>query len=333
MEKYVKKNFWSEKRVLVTGGTGFLGRHVVEKLEEAGCSKVFVARRREHDLTQEDQVKTMFRDHPADIVIHLAGLVGGIGANRSWPADFFYQNLMMGVLTVDQARKNGVEKVVCAGAGCGYPEAAPIPLKEEFFWDGFPQPDSAPYSLAKRILHIQSLAYWKQYKFPVIVTIPGNIYGPYDNFDLDNAHVIPALVRKFVEAADEGRSHIELWGSGSPTRDFVYAGDVAEGMLRAAETYNEAALVNLSSGSECSIRDVAEMLSEIVGFRGKIQWNTNQPEGQKRRMFDVSKAERDFGFRARTEIKKGLQLTMQWYRENRTDARNTFALCGTGKES
>jgi GDP-L-fucose synthase len=324
-------NFWKDKRVLVTGGGGFLGSHVVEKLQETGCSQVFVVRRREYDLTREDQVSRMFHDHPTDIVMHLAGLVGGIGANKSWPADFFYQNLMMGALTLHHAWKNGVQKVVCAGAGCGYPEGAPIPLKEESFWDGFPQPDSAPYSLAKRMLHIQSLAYWKQYEFPIIVAIPGNIYGPYDNFDLDNAHVIPALVRKFVEATDEGRNYVELWGTGSPTRDFVYAGDVAEGMLRAGETYNEATLVNLSSGSEYSIRKVAEMLSEIVGFRGEIRWNISQPEGQSRRMFNLRKAEQDLGYRARTNLREGLRLTTEWYRENRAGARNTLVLTASAK--
>lgn len=325
-------SFWQEKRVLVTGGGGFLGSHVIEKLQKVGCSQVFVARRRDYDLTREDDVGRLFHEHPSDIVIHLAGLVGGIGANKSWPADFFYQNLMMGVLTVHQAWKNGVQKVICAGAGCGYPEAAPLPLKEESFWNGFPQPDSAPYSLAKRMLHVQSLAYWKQYEFPIIVAIPGNIYGPYDNFDLDNAHVIPALVRKFVEAADEGKDYVELWGTGSPTRDFVYAGDVAEGMLRAGEIYDQAALVNLSSGTEHSIREVAEMLSEIVDFEGELKWNASQPEGQSRRLFSVDKAERDLGFRAHTDLREGLRLTAQWYQENRADARNTLALTASAKD-
>jgi len=324
-------SFWKAKCVLVTGGGGFLGSHVVEKLREAGCSKIFVVRHRDYDLTKESDVTRLFHEHPTDIVMHLAGLVGGIGANKSWPADFFYQNLMMGVLTVHQAWKNGVQKVICAGAGCGYPEAALLPQKEESFWNGFPQPDSAPYSLAKRMLHVQSLAYWKQYDFPIIVAIPGNIYGPYDNFDLDNAHVIPALVRKFVEAADNGGSCVELWGTGSPTRDFVYAGDVAEGMLRAGEIYNEAALVNLSSGSEHSIREVAEMLTEIVDFQGELRWNVNQPEGQSRRLFDVGKAERDLGFRAHTGLREGLRLTVEWYRENRENARNTLALTASAK--
>jgi GDP-L-fucose synthase len=319
--------FWRDKRVLVTGGAGFLGSHVVEKLRGAGCERLFVVRSCEYDLTKEDQVADLFRGHPAEIVIHLAGLVGGIAANKARPADFFYQNLMMGVLTMHYSWKSGVQKLVCAGAGCGYPEHAPIPLKEENFWDGSPQKESAPYSLAKRTLQIQSLAYWDQHRFAAIVTIPGNIYGSYDNFDLENAHVIPALVRKFVEATDS-TSHqtVEVWGSGRPMRDFVYAGDVAEGILRAGEVYDGAALVNLSSGSETSIREVVETLVEITDFRGKIVWNQSRPEGQSRRLFDVSKAERELGFRAHTSLTEGLRLTVDWYRAHRAEARNAMAI-------
>lgn len=268
----------------------------------------------------------LFRDHPADVVVHLAGLVGGIGANKAHPADFFYQNLMMGVLTMHYGWKSGSQKFVCAGAGCGYPEHAPIPLREEDFWNGLPQKESTPYSLAKRMLHIQSLAYWQQHRFPAIVTIPGNIYGPHDNFDLENAHVIPALVRKFVEATDDGRDAVEVWGSGRPTRDFVYAGDVAEGILRAGETYDGPALVNLSSGSDTSIREVVDILIGIVGFRGRIVWNQSRPDGQSRRLFDVSKAERELEFRARTSLGEGLRLSVDWYRANRERARNAVPI-------
>ncbi|HEV2386397.1 MAG TPA: NAD-dependent epimerase/dehydratase family protein [Candidatus Acidoferrales bacterium] len=320
-------SFWAGKRVLVTGGAGFLGSHVVDQLRQAGCPDPIVFRSRDYDLAKENHVARLFRDHPADIVVHLAGLVGGIGANKERPADFFYQNLMMGALTLHYAWKTGVRKFVCAGAGCGYPEHAPIPLREENFWDGFPQQESAPYSLAKRMLHVQSLAYWRQHRFPAIVTIPGNIYGPYDNFDLRNAHVIPALVRKFVEAADDpARQTVEVWGTGRPTRDFVYAGDVAEGILRAGEVYDSSALVNLSSGAETSIRQVVDALVEITGFRGRIAWNASQPDGQLRRLFDVSKAERELGFRARTSLVEGLRLTVDWYRIHRAEARNDAAI-------
>jgi GDP-L-fucose synthase len=316
-------DFWADKRVLVTGGAGFLGSHVVELLRKQHCKSLFVVRSREYDLTREDQVVELLRHHPADVVVHLAGLVGGIGANKAFPADFFYRNLMMGVLMLHWSWKTRVQKFVCAGAGCGYPERAEMPLREETFWDGFPQKESAPYSLAKRMLHIQSDAYWRQHRFPAIVTIPGNIYGPNDNFDLENAHVIPALVRKFVEAT-EGNGHetLEVWGSGNPTRDFVYAGDVADGILLAGEIYDAPALVNLASGTESSIREVVDALAEITGFRGRIVWNQNRPDGQSRRLFDISKAERELGFRPRTSLVEGLRLTVHWYRVNREHARN-----------
>ena len=314
-------SYWTDKRVVVTGGAGFLGSHVVGKLRETDCADVFVVRSGEYDLTHEDQVIRLLDEHPADIVIHLAGLVGGIGANKERPADFFYQNIMMGVLIMHYAWKAGVEKFVAAGAGCGYPEHAPMPLKEESFWDGFPQQESAPYSLAKRMLHIQSIAYWRQHRFPAIVAIPGNIYGPYDNFDLENAHVIPALVRKFVEVVDDGHEQVVVWGTGKPTRDFVYASDVAEGILRAVEVYDRPELVNLSSGTETSIREVVEMLVEITGCDGEVVWDTSRPDGQARRVFDVSKALRELGFKGRTSLYDGLRLTVDWYRANRYRAR------------
>jgi GDP-L-fucose synthase len=316
---------WTNQRVLVTGGAGFLGSHMLEKLQARGCNDVYIVRSRDYDLTQEDQVRCLFTEHAADIVIHLAGLVGGIYPNQTWPAQYFFQNLMMGALTLHYAWQSGAKMFVCAGAGCGYPEKAPLPLKEESFWEGFPQQPSYAYSLAKRTLHVQSMAYWQQYKFPAIVSIPGNIYGPYDNFDLDNGHVIPALVRKFVEATttDDGKNKtVEIWGSGKPTRDFVYAGDVAEGMLQAADAYDSAQLVNLSSGREHSIREVVDALTEITGFQGEVLWNTSKPEGQLRRKFDIGKAEREFGYVARTGLREGLDTTVAWYRANRGVARN-----------
>lgn len=324
--------FWENKRVLLTGGGGFLGRHVHEALISAGCPHVYVVRSKSYDLTKETEVCRLFSDlqagkdgwpdhfdgrsSPVDIVIHLAGLVGGIGANRSKPADFFYRNLMMGVLTMHYSRLAGASKFVAAGAGCGYPEHAPMPQKETSFWDGFPQEDSAPYSLAKRMLQVQSIAQWKQHRFPAIIGVPGNIYGPYDNFDLENAHVIPALVRKFVE--DE---NVVVWGSGKPTRDFVYAGDVAAGLLQAGEVYEQAELVNLSSGKEHSIREVVECLTEVSGFRGSLTWDANRPEGQIRRVFDISKAQNDFGYECPTSLRDGLSRTVEWYRANRETAR------------
>jgi GDP-L-fucose synthase len=295
---------WSQKRVVVTGGGGFLGTHMVQRLRAAGCEKPFVVRRRDYDLTHEEQVEKLFREHPADIVVHLAGLVGG-NLHYAW--------------------KSGAEKLICAGAGCAYPEHAPLPLNEANYWDGFPQQTSFAYALAKRALHAQSMAYWNEYKFPAIVTLPGNIFGPHDNFDLDHAHVLPALVRKFVgaSAVEHGKGEqIVVWGSGKAARDFVYAGDVAEGILRAAEVYDRAELVNLSCGREYSIREVVDTLVEITGFKGEIVWDTSKVEGQSHRMFDTGKAERELGFHARTSLQDGLRLTVEWYIKHEAQARN-----------
>ncbi len=315
--------YWSGKRVLVTGGAGFLGSHVVEALERRDCAEIVVARSRDYDLTENDNAARLLADARPQVVIHLAGLVGGILANNERPADFFYQNLTMGTFMLDQSYRFGVEKFVAAGAGCGYPEDIPLPQKETDFWNGFPQEESAPYSLAKRLLHIQSIAYYRQHGFVSVIAIPGNIYGPHDNFDLNASHVIPALVRKFVEAVDGGGEAVEVWGTGAPTRDFVYAGDVAEGMLLAAERYDRPELVNLSSGEETSIRTVVETLTEITGFGGRIEWITTRPNGQLRRCFDISKARRDLGFRASTGLRQGLARTVDWYREHRAVARLT----------
>jgi GDP-L-fucose synthase len=314
------------KRIMVTGGGGFLGSHVVEQLRERGCAEVFAVRSRAYDLVTERDTTRLFQEHPADIVFHLAGYVGGIGANKTYPGDFFYRNLMMGAHTLHYAWKTGAKKVIAAGAGCGYPESAPLPIKESDYWNGYPQDDSAPYSLAKRMLNVQSFAYWRQYKFPILVAIPGNIYGPYDNFDLEAAHVIPALVRKFVEAADDGKPFVEVWGAGKATRDFCYAGDVAEGMIRMAEEIDEPVLLNMSCGVEASVREVVDDLTDITGFSGEVKWLTNKPEGQARRLFDMSKTESMLGFRCRTPLYDGLKLTADWYRENRANARNLVAV-------
>jgi GDP-L-fucose synthase len=334
-------SYWTGKRVLVTGGGGFLGSHVAEKLRAKNPGSVFVVRQRDYDLTAEEHVKRLFAEHPADVLLHLAGYVGGIGANKARPADFFYRNLMMNTLTLHHAWKTGVQKVVASAAGCGYPEHAPMPLKEASLWNGYPQEESAPYSLAKRMLHVQANAYWRQHQFPVINTIPGNIYGPYDNFDLENAHVIPALVRKFVVAAApkkgsgtlnakvpdpffgaEKHEQVVIWGTGTPTRDFVYAGDVADGILRAAEVYDQPQLVNLSAGQETSIYDVVTALAAITAYNGKIVWDSSRPDGQSRRLFDITKARTELGWTPATSLREGLAQTVEWYRANRATARN-----------
>lgn len=309
-------SIWKNKRILVTGGTGFLGRHLVEALRSHAPKSLNIVGSKNYDLTREEQVEKMFSDTRPDTVFHLAGLVGGIWANKERPADFFYRNLMMGTLVMHYAQRTGVEKLVAVGAGCGYPEHAPMPLKETGLWDGWPQKESAPYSLAKRMLTIQSAAYHRQYGFNSITCIPGNIYGEYDNFNLKDSHVIPALVRKFVEAKKDEKPHVEVWGSGTPTRDYVYAGDVAEGLLQAAQTYSGTEIVNLSSGQETSVRQICDELRAITGFRGEVKWLTDKPEGQKRRWFDVSKAKNDFGFTAKTSLGEGLKRTVDWYISN-----------------
>lgn len=308
--------YWSGKSVLVTGGRGFLGHHVLAALRQQGCREILVAKSQDYDLTVENDVRRLFDHRQPEIVFHLAGLVGGILPNQERPAEFFYKNLMMGTLVMHYAWKAGANKLVAAGAGCGYPENAPIPLKESSFWDGLPQKESAPYSLAKRLLSIQSLAYYQQYNFASIICIPGNIYGPWDNFNLLDAHVIPALVRKFVEAKLNNAAAVEIWGTGKPSRDFVYAGDVARGMLAAVEIYEKNEVVNLSSGVETRIREVVELLQAITGYSGEITWNSNRPDGQLRRCFDMGKAKHDLGFEAQTDIRQGLKQTVDWYRKN-----------------
>lgn len=314
-------SYWSGKNVMVTGGGGFLGSHVVARLRLLDCKGITVVRSRDFDLTCESEVRQLFEQEPPDVLLHLAGHVGGIGANKARPADFYYKNILMNTFTIEYARIVGVEKIVAAGAGCGYPELSPLPLAESSYWEGFPQQEST-YSLAKRMLHVQSIAYWNQHQLPIIVAIPGNIYGPHDNFDLENSHVVPALVRKFVEAELEAAERIEVWGSGAPTRDFVYAGDVAEGILKAAEVYDRPRILNLASGRETSIREVVDTLRELTGFAGEIAWKADRPDGQSRRVFDVSRAEDELTWHAVTPLAKGLELTLDWYRANQTLARN-----------
>ena len=306
-------NFWADKRVLITGGTGFLGSHLVETFKENQTKSITALGSKDYDLTREDQVEKMFAQYNPDIVFHLAGLVGGILANKERPADFFFRNLMMGTLVMHHAWKNNIKKFVGAGAGCGYPELATMPLKETDLWAGAPQTESAPYSLAKRMLVVQAAAYNKQHNFTSIICIPGNIYGEFDNFNLHDSHVIPALVRKFVEATRDRRPTVEVWGSGKPTRDYIYAGDAARGMLRAAEVYTGAHVLNLSSGVETSVNDVCASLQRITGFTGSIVRNVDRPDGQQRRFFDVSKAQKELGFEASTALEVGLRKTVDWY--------------------
>ncbi len=314
-------SFWQDKKVIVTGGAGFLGSYVTEELRKAGCREVFVVRSREYDLTKEENVIRLLEDTHPDIVLHLAGLVGGIAANKALPAEYFYQNLTIGTFMLHHSWRFKVQKFVAAGAGCGYPEHAPMPLKEEDFWSGLPQAESAPYSLAKRLLHIQSLAYYQQYGFVSIIGIPGNVYGSNDNFDLQASHVVPALVRKFTEAVEEGKEEVVVWGTGGPTRDFVYAEDVARGLLLAAERYERPELVNISSGVETSIRELVDSIQELADFQGRVVWDASRPDGQGRRCFDVSKAQQDLGFQAQTSLREGLERTIAWYKSNKALAR------------
>lgn len=304
---------WSGKKVLVTGGNGFLGHAVVAQLQKLGVKDLFIARSKEYDLTKETEVARLYSDFKPEIVFHLAGLVGGILPNKERPAEFFYRNLMMGTLLLHYAQQAGAQKFVAAGAGCGYPEKAPIPLQETSFWDGLPQKESAPYSLAKRLLTVQSEAYFRQYGFVSIICVPGNLYGPWDNFNLHDAHVIPALVRKFVEAKQARAETVGVWGDGRPSRDFVYVDDVALGMIRAVEVYERNEIVNISSGVETTIREVCEHLAQLTNFSGKIAWDTSKPSGQLRRCFDISKSRRDLQFTPQTDIRAGLAQTVAWY--------------------
>ena len=310
---------WATSNVLVTGGNGFLGHHMIDALKNAGATNIFIARSKDYDLTKETDVQRLFQDYKPDVVFHLAGLVGGILPNKERPADYFYQNLMMGTMMLHYAQQHNVKKFIAAGAGCGYPIDASIPIKEDSFWTGMPQLESAPYSLAKRLLTIQSEAYYRQFGFVSIIGVPGNLYGPWDNFHLLDSHVIPGLVRKFVDATENGDDQVEVWGSGKPTRDFVYAADVADGLLKAAETYDKNEIVNISSGVETSVIDIVKHLKELSGFSKEVVWNTDRPEGQARRCFDISKAQKELHFAPKYDIRKGLEKTVKWYQKNRNN--------------
>ncbi|KPL83995.1 NAD-dependent dehydratase [Thermanaerothrix daxensis] len=313
-------SFW-KKRFCVTGGAGFLGSFVVEKLRQRGATDIFVPRKRDYDLVDPQAIRRMLEDARPDIIIHLAAHVGGIGANRMHPAEFFYDNLMMGVQLMHQAWQRGVEKFVAIGTVCAYPKYTPVPFKEDDLWNGYPEETNAPYGLAKKMLLVQAQAYRQQYGFNAIYLLPVNLYGPRDNFDLETSHVIPALIRKCIEAQEQGLPEVVVWGDGSPTREFLYVEDAAEGIVLATEKYNGPEPVNLGSGMEIRIRDLAEMIRRLTGFKGRLVWDTSRPNGQPRRALDTTRAERYFGFKAQTPFEEGLRRTIAWYRENRQAAR------------
>ena len=311
------KDFWRNKRVCVTGGAGFLGSYVVEKLRQREAGEIFVPRIEEYDLVQKDDILRMLNDSQPDLIIHLAALAGGIGANRARPADFFYLNLMMGVQLMHEAWQSGVDKFIAIGTICAYPKFTPLPFKEENLWDGYPEETNAPYGLAKKMLLVQTQAYREQYGFNAIYLLPVNLYGPRDNFDLQTSHVIPALIRKCIEAQERGEDQVILWGDGSPTREFLYVEDAAEAILLASERYNGHEPVNLGSANEISIKELAHMVARLTGFEGQLIWDTSKPNGQPRRALDTSRAEHYFGFRAQMPFEEGLRRTIDWYREAR----------------
>ncbi len=308
-------DFWKDKRVLVTGGSGFLGSFVVEKLREKGCRDIFVPHSEEYDLRQLDAIQSLLKDTKPNMIIHLAARVGGIGANRAHPAEFFYDNLMMGVQLMHESWRAGINKFVAIGTVCAYPKFTPVPFKEEDLWNGYPEETNAPYGLAKKMLLIQAQTYRQQYGFNAIYLLPVNLYGQRDNFDLESSHVIPALIRKCIEAAKRNDDHIVVWGTGKPTREFLYVEDAAEGILLAAERYNGSEPVNLGSGMEISIHDLVHLIARLTGFKGKIVLDSSKPDGQPRRCLNTERAERVFGFRARTSFEEGLRQTIEWYRK------------------
>ena len=310
------------KRIVVTGGTGFLGAHLIDRLKSSGCGNLVAPSHKAYDLTCADAIALLFEEHRPEVLIHLAAVVGGIGANRANPGRFFYENAIMGIQLIEAARRHHVEKTVVIGTICAYPKFTPVPFREEELWDGFPEETNAPYGLAKKMLLVQCQSYREQYGMDAIYLLPVNLYGPRDNFDLNSSHVIPALIRKCVEAKESGREEIVLWGDGSPTREFLYVEDAAEGILRAAERYEKPDPVNLGSGMEISIRDLAAKIAQMTGYAGCITWDTSQPNGQPRRCLEVSKAEREFGFRAATPFEVGLRKTIDWYIDSKHAGRS-----------
>ncbi len=324
--------FWKDRRILVTGGAGFLGSFVVEKLKEKGCVHIFVPRSSEYNLVEMEAVKRAYQDSKPDLVIHLAARVGGIGANRANPGRFFYENLMMGVQMIEGGREAGIEKFVALGTICSYPKFTPVPFKEDDLWNGYPEDTNAPYGLAKKMLLVQGRAYRQQYGLNVIYLLPVNLYGPRDNFDPESSHVIPALIKKIVEAMGGKKNVLQrihhptrsnwpdqpllVWGTGRATREFLYVEDCAEAIVLAAENYNKPDPVNVGAGFEITIKDLVDLIAKLTGFNGEIIWDPTKPDGQPRRVLDISRAEKEFGFRATTNLEEGLKRTIDWYLKN-----------------
>jgi GDP-L-fucose synthase len=301
-------------KVTVTGGAGFLGRHLVERLKARGVD-VFVPRSRDYNLVREADVVRLLEDARPELLIHLAAVVGGIGHNQKNPGRFFYENLMMGTQLIEQSRLHGIKKFVALGTVCAYPKFTPVPFKEDDLWNGYPEETNAPYGLAKKMMLVQAQSYREQYGFNTIFLLPANLYGPYDNFDLETSHVIPALIRKCIEARRSGRHRIEVWGSGEVSREFLYVEDCADGIIRAAESYDESAPVNIGSGREIMIKELVHLIARLTGFEGEILWQTDRPNGQPRRGLDVTRAAEQFGFRAQTSLEDGLRRTIAWFEE------------------
>lgn len=298
---------------MVTGGAGFLGSHVVNKLKERACRRLFVPRSADYDLREKEAVTRLFKETAPDMVIHLAAVVGGIGANGIHPASFFYDNAIMGIQLIEQAFQAGIKKFVCVGTICAYPKHTPTPFKEQDLWNGYPEETNAPYGLAKKMQLVQLQAYRQQYGFNGIYLLPVNLYGPGDNFHPESSHVIPAVIKKCVDAVREGRGEIVVWGSGQVTREFIYVGDAAEGIVSAAESYNAPEPVNIGTGREIRICELVEIIADLTGFNGRIVWDASKPDGQPRRMLDVSRAEKAFGFKATMDFEEGLRRTVDWY--------------------
>ncbi len=310
-------SFWSARRVMVTGGAGFLGSHLVAKLKQRGCQDIFVPRSKDYDLVSAEGIARAYDDSQPDLVIHLAAVVGGIGANMAQPGRFFYDNLMMGAQLMEQARLRGVAKFVALGTICAYPKFTPVPFHEDDLWNGYPEETNAPYGLAKKMLLVQSQAYRQQYGFNSIFLLPVNLYGPGDNFNPDTSHVIPALIKKCFDAMEAGQDHIEVWGTGKATREFLYVEDAAEGIILAAERYDKSDPVNLGCDFEISIKDLVELIVKLTGFPGEIRWDPSKPDGQPRRRLSVERAKKEFGFTAKVGFEQGLKETIEWYRARR----------------
>ena len=316
---------FTEKRICVTGGLGFLGSHLIDRLKARGCQNVFIADRDKYDLTKEAEIIRMYEEIKPDIVIHLAAVVGGIGANREHPGSFYYLNMVMGAMLIEQARLHNIEKFVALGTICAYPKFTPVPFKETDLWLGYPEETNAPYGLAKKMMMVQLQAYRQEYDFHGIYLLPVNLYGPRDNFDDRSSHVIPALIKKCVEAKEAGRDSIEVWGTGKATREFFYVEDAAEAIALAAERYDGTEPVNLGAGFEISIKDLVELIAKLTGFTGKIIWDSSKPDGQPRRCLDTSRAKEYFGFQAHTNFEEGLKKTIDWYKENREALAKKYA--------